>query len=170
MLQKRLSSEYYCDWRKMGLPQIDICPEENMLAWFGSAGDRPRCASWTILDHRVDDSMSLFYHKVMQDGGTINSERYLDFLERTNVQSIWAPLPRWEMVVQQNNARSHVLRHVKEWLTAHFLLKQSLYSPDTKLMNSFKWEIMNFTKRATFFQFIRDRWKCLPNFLMQSRN
>ncbi len=48
-------------------------------------------------------------------------------------------LPRWEMVVQHDNARPHVARNVTEWIeTQHMsLLKQPPYSPDTNLMDRF---------------------------------
>ena len=109
----------------------DIPAKENNRAWVDGAGDRPAIARRTISDRKVliilasNYSKSMHYLEVLHDGTSINSQRYLDFLENmaTEFQNV---LPRWEMVVQHDNARPHVARTVTEWIEAQHmsLLKQ----------------------------------------------
>lgn len=122
----------------------DIPAKENIRAWVDGAGDRPAIARRTISDRKVmiilasNYSKSMHYLEVLHDGTSINSQRYLDFLENmaTEFENV---LPRWEMVVQHDNARPHVARIVTEWIEAQHmsLLKQPPYSPDTNLMDRF---------------------------------
>ena len=136
----------------------DVCPKENMRAWVDSAGDRPGIARRTISDRKMliilacNYSKSLFYHEVMHDGGTINAARYLEFLERM-CSKFQPTLPRWELVIQHDNARPHVSRQVKEWLTAQHvsLLKQPPYSPDTNLMDRFLFRNYEVYRRGQHF-------------------
>ena len=141
----------------------DVCPKENMRAWVDSAGDRPRIARRTISDRKVlvivacNYSKSLFYHEVMHDGGTVNSTRYLEFLERMCTK-FEHTLPRWEIVIQHDNARPHVSHQVKEWLTVQhiYLLKQPPYSPDTNLMDRFLFRNYEVYRRGQHFSDSRE--------------
>ena len=122
----------------------DIPAKENNRAWVDSAGDRPAVARRTISDRKVliilasNYSKSMHYLEVLHDGASINSQRYIDFLENM-ASEFESVLPRWKMVVQHINARPHVARCVTEWFEAQHmsLLKQPPYSPDTNLMDRF---------------------------------
>jgi len=122
----------------------DTPAKENNRAWVDGAGDRPAIARRTISNRKVmiilasNYSKSFYYLEVLHHGTSINSQRYIDFLENM-VNEFENLIPRWEMVIQHDNARPHVARIVTEWIeTQHIsLLKQPPYSPDTNLMDRF---------------------------------
>ena len=122
----------------------DVPARENMRAWVDSTGDRPTYAKRTISDQKVliilssNYSKSMWYLEVLHDGGSIDAARYLQFLKNM-VVAFGNKLPRWEIIVQHDNAKPHIARIVKEWLAAEHisLLQQPPYSPDTNLMDRF---------------------------------
>ena len=94
-----------------------VCSKENMRTWVDGAEDRPKIARRTISDRKVliffacSYSKSLFYYEVLHDGGIVDSTIYLEFLERMCTK--FEPMmPRWEIVIQHDNARPRVSRQV----------------------------------------------------------
>ena len=83
-------------------------------------------------------SKTLQHKEILHDGGSINAERYLLFLENmlTEFERV---LPRWELTIQHDNARPHMAGIVQDWLAQEHvtLLKQPAYSPDTNLMDRY---------------------------------
>lgn len=122
----------------------DVPPKECNRIWVNGPGDRPTIARRTISDRKVliivasNYTKSLSYFELLHDGGSINAERYLRFLQNmiTNFQT---RLPAWEMTIQHDNARPHVAQLIRLWLEEHHvsLLKQPAYSPDRNLMDRF---------------------------------
>ena len=83
-------------------------------------------------------AMSLRYFELLHDGGSINAERYLQFLKNM-ISNFQTRVPVWELVIQHDNARPHIAQLIRLWLEEHrvSLLKQPPYSPDTNLMDRY---------------------------------
>ena len=122
----------------------DVPPKECNRVWVDGAGDRPAVARRTISDRKIliivasNYTKSLTYFELLQDGGSVNADRYLQFLKNMIAQ-FHGRLPAWEMTIQHDNARPHVAQLVRNWLENHHvtLLKQPPYSPDTNLMDRY---------------------------------
>ena len=122
----------------------DVPPKECNRAWVDSAGDRPTVARRTISDRKnliivaSNFAKSLTYFELLQDGGSVNADRYQQFLQNM-IARFQGTLPAWEMTIQHDNARPHVAHLVRSWLENHHvtLLKQPPYSPDTNLMDRY---------------------------------
>lgn len=141
----------------------DVPPPQCNRAWVDEAGDRPHMARRTISDKKVliilasNFSKSLVYKEVLHDGGSINAERYLQFLENMT-NEFEGTLPRWEMIIQHDNARPHVARVVQDWLAGQHvtLLKQPAYSPDTNLMDRYLFRNYETFRRGVNFNQTQD--------------
>lgn len=123
-----------------------VRPKECNRAWVNEAGDRPQLPRQTISNKKVmlivasNYSKSFSYHEILRDGGTINADRYLQFLHNMfEAFQRQLGLPLWEMTLQHDNAKPHFAIAVREWLTAQrvSLLLQPPYSPDYNLMDRF---------------------------------
>ena len=122
----------------------DTPPKENTRAWVTGAGDRPTLPRRTMSSRKIlimaatNFSKTLTYKEVLHDGGSINAERYLEFLCNM-VNHFKQQIPAWEIVLQHDNARPHVACTVRRWLEDQriSLLPQAPYSPDTNLMDRF---------------------------------
>lgn len=122
----------------------NVPPKECNRVWVDGTGDRSTIARRTISDRKVliivasNYAKSLTYFEILHDGGSINAERYLQFLQNM-IANFQTRLPAWEMVIQHDNARPHAAQLIRLWLEEHrvSLLKQPAYSPDTNLMDRF---------------------------------
>jgi len=123
-----------------------VRPKECQRAWVDGAGDRPQQARRTIIDRKVmvivasNYSKSFSYIEVLHDGGSINADRYLVFLQNMfTALERHLQLPHWELHLQHDNARPHVAIIVRNWLAAERinLLEQPPYSPDFNLMDRY---------------------------------
>ena len=54
----------------------DCLSNENARAWVDDAGDR-----LSVPRRTISDKKSHFYYKILHDGGSVNAERYIEFLE-----------------------------------------------------------------------------------------
>ena len=123
-----------------------IPPKECNRVWVDCAGDRPQVSRRTIADRKVLIMVALNYAKsfsyieVLHDGGSINGDRYLSFLQ--NMCAAFEQqlnLPRWEMCLQHDNARPHIAMQVRRWIDHEgmSLVKQPPYSPDYNLLDRY---------------------------------
>lgn len=123
----------------------DVRPKECNRAWVNAAGDAPPVqARRTISDRKVlvivacNFSKTFSYFESLDDGGSVNSERYVVFLQNM-VQLYEQQMPAWELKIQHDNARPHTAHIVNQWLTDRHisLVRQAPYSPDTNLMDRY---------------------------------
>ena len=101
-----------------------VRPKECHRAWVDGAGDRPQEARRTISDKKVmlilasNFSKSFTYKEILHDGGSINADRYLIFLQNMfDALERQLRLSRWEVYLQHDNARPHVAILIRNWLT-----------------------------------------------------
>ena len=120
------------------------CATECQRAWVDSAGDHPTVPRRTISDRKVlaivasNYTKSLVYVEILHDGGSINADWYLKFLQNM-LAEFQGRVPPWEIILQHDNARPHVAHQIREWVEDQHmtLLHQAPYSPDTNLMDRF---------------------------------
>ena len=66
---------------------VDVATKENIRIWVNSASDRSMVPKRTISSKNVlvivasNFNKSLYYTEILHDGGTVNAERYLTFLQ-----------------------------------------------------------------------------------------
>ena len=91
---------------------VDVAPKENIRAWVDSAGDRPMVSKRTFSSKKVsvivasNFNNSLYYVEILHDGGTVNAEKYLKFLQNM-IEQFRRELPPWVMTIQHDNARPY---------------------------------------------------------------
>ena len=121
-----------------------IPPKECNRVWVDSAGDRPQQPRRSTGDRKTmvlvaaNYSKTFTYCEALEDGGSINADRYLIFLQNLfNAFENDVGMPRWELNLQHDNARPHVAIRVRQWFESEniTLVKQPPYSPDYNLMD-----------------------------------
>lgn len=123
----------------------DVPPKENVRYWVDSAGDRPKIPKRTISDRKFMWIMAAnfsgdFFFEVLNDGGTVNGDRYVQFLEKaTEFFSEKLRVRNSQLFLMHDNARPHVAQVVKNWMREEGVtwIKQPPYSPDFNLMDRF---------------------------------
>ena len=88
-----------------------------------AGGDRSQVPRATLADKKfmiivaLNFSNSFSYIELLHDGGSINNDRYLLFVQNmcTALQQ-QENLPRWEMCLQHDNARPNIAMHVQRWI------------------------------------------------------
>lgn len=123
----------------------DVPPKENLRFGVDSAGDRPKIPKRTISDKKfmwimaANFSGDVFF-EVLHEGGTVNGNRYLQFLEKA-IQFFSQKLDVHgsQLSVMHDNARPHVAQIVRSWMREEGVawVKQPPYSPDFNLMDRF---------------------------------
>lgn len=129
----------------------DVQAKENTRVWVDAGGDRPMVARRTISDRKfmwlmASNFEGKFYYEIMEDGGSVNADRYKIFLE--NALSFYAQqyaIERRLFLIMHDNARPHVANSVSQWLDDLYVVKvkQPAYSPDLNLMD--RYIFRNFT-------------------------
>ena len=71
--------------------------------------------------------------EILRDGGTVNAERYLTFLQNM-IEQFRRELRLWQMTIQHDNARPHAAVLVQQWIASQNI---SLLPPDTNLMDRY---------------------------------
>ena len=102
-------------------------------------------------------SKSLIYKEILHDGGSIDAQRYLLFLQNM-FDAFHETIPRWEITIQHGDARPHVAALVKRWLEGENvrILKQPPYSPDTNLMDRYIFRNYSMFRRGLHFNSSRE--------------
>ena len=80
------------------------------------------------------------YFEVLHDGGTVNADCYLQFLETTiEFFSKKLDVPRSQLSIMHDNARPHLAQIVESWMCEKGVnwIKQPPYSPDFNLMDRY---------------------------------
>lgn len=116
-------------------------PAHLNKVWVGPDGDGMVIAKRRICDKKfLWVHMSNFegnsYWELLESGSTMNSARYIEFLDHafnrlgTNVR---------DRLLMHDNARPHIATSVSEWLDEKGIIKvrQPPYSPDVNLMDRF---------------------------------
>ena len=102
----------------------DVPPEECNRVLVDGTDDRPTIARRTISDRKVliivasNYAKSLTNFELLHDGGSINAERYLQFLQNM-ISKFQTIRPALAMVIQHDNARPHVAQLIRLWLEEH---------------------------------------------------
>jgi len=127
-------------------------------AWVDGAGDRPKIPRRTISDkkHLVCVAVTLagsYYHEVLEVGESMNSQRYLIFLNNMfrAFQRFYPSFIISDFILMHDNARPHVaetiISHVNR--NQYKLLKQAPYSPDTNLCDRLVFPAMEMKRSHT---------------------
>ena len=80
------------------------------------------------------------FFEVLNDGGTVNGDRYVQFLKKaTEFFSEKLRVRNSQLFIMHDNARPHVAQVVKNWMREEGVtwIKQPPYSPDFNLMDRF---------------------------------
>ena len=117
---------------------VDVAPKETLRAWVDSAGDRTISSKMVLVIVESNFNKSLYCVEILHDSGTVNTERYLTFLQNM-IEQFRPKLPPWQMTIQHDNARPHAAVLVQQWIASQniTLLPQPAYSPDTNLMDRY---------------------------------
>ena len=117
----------------------------NMRSWIDAGGDRPQVGRRTISDRKFMWLMAAnfsgnFYFEIMHDGGSVNAQRYLQFLQsalRSFSHDLNCKIEN--LSVMHDNARPHIALIVKQWLqqVGVATVKQPAYSPDVNLQDRY---------------------------------
>ena len=115
------------------------------LLGIDSTGDRPKVPKRKIGDRKFMWIMAAnfsgdFYFEVLHDGGTVNADRYLEFLGAViKFFSQKLAVTESQLSIMHDNARPHVVKIVKSWMFEKGVnwIKQPPHSPDFNLSDRY---------------------------------
>ena len=112
--------------------------------WVDSGGDRPQQPKKTISAAKSLLMMATNFHgesyfELLQEGETVDSERYIVFLRNVvnHFRSLHEPVMPENMLLMHDNARPHVAHAVTEFINQQNItvIPQPPYSPDFNLLD-----------------------------------
>ena len=99
---------------------------------------------------------------MLQHDETINSDRYIQFLEQ-----LIAVRRRGNLIIMHDNARPHVARLTEAFLAEHGIVRipQPPYSPDMNLLDRLIFRNMEAARRSRNFTDVEDARQFVNNYL-----
>lgn len=145
-------------------------------AWLPQDGsgdsDRPTIARRTQSDRKVQvivasNFTNQHYFEILEDGGSINSERYIQFLENAITHLDINAVRLRSILWMHDNARPHSAALTCQYLEDRGvrLLKQPAYSPDLNLMDRYIFRNFEANRKNVNFSDVNEIRRYLANFL-----
>ena len=130
--------------------------------WVSSDGDRPQLARRCQSDKKSLIMVAICfdgksYNRVLEDGQSVNSEIYCDFLKSVfhsfSHRSV-NRVPVSQLILQHDNARPHTARYTKNFLETRKveLLPQPAYSPDMNLCDRYVFSMLETFRQHIVFE------------------
>lgn len=144
-------------------------PQQNVRSWVDSPGDRPTIARRGMSAKKFHIIVGInfrgdHYFQVLQPGETVNSERYIAFLEQ-----ILFVRRQGTSTIMHDNARPHVARLTNDFLRDNDVdrVQQPPYSPDMNLCDRYIFRNMEVHRKNTEFTDRNSVLQFLKNYLDQ---
>ena len=143
--------------------------QNNVRAWVDPGGDRPTLARCGMSARKFHIIVGInfrgdHYFEVLQAGESINSERYIAFL-----QQILAVRRQGTVTIMHDNARPHVARATNDFLQENNVERvvQPPYSPDMNLCDRYIFRNMEAHRAENVFNDRNSVLEFLGNYLEQ---
>ena len=144
-------------------------PPQNIRAWGDSARDRPSVFRRSMSARKFHIIVGInfrgeHYTEVLEPGETVNSDRYIQFL-----QGIIHVRRRGTLSIMHDNATPHTSRVTRKFLeeNAIGLVQQPPYSPDFNLCDRLIFRNFEVSRRGQVFNNVADVRNFLENYLQQ---
>jgi transposase len=138
----------------------------------GPEGDKPITARKTISAKKymilvAANFSGMHYFEIMEDGGTINADRYILFLTNLIAYLDQNGMPAERVSLMHDNARPHTAGVTQRFLEESVISKvpQPPYSPDLNLMDRFIFRNMETARRNITFHNVNDLRHFVRNYL-----
>lgn len=153
-----------------------VPPIMQQCAWVDNACNRPQVARKTIADRKA---MVLFscnfqgeaYFEILDIGKSVNSQRYLEFLQRMCgfYSNIHPPLTTENILLMHDNATPHKAAIVSNWIRLRNItsIRQAPYSPDMNLLDRYVFRNYETHRKNQHFQHNQQLTESLEGFIAQ---